>query len=98
MRDQLRRLAEVATAPHMTLQVLPFESGSIGLEGAFTLLTLPDPAPDIAYGESMVGGTLLIDDPDVVRACATRFDSLASRALPPAESLKLVTEAATSFE
>jgi hypothetical protein len=98
MREQLRKLVDLAAAPHMTLQILPFESGDIGLEGPFTLLTLPDPAPDIAYGESTVTAPLFIEEPKAVRRCAARFDALARRALPESESLRLLREAVSSFE
>jgi hypothetical protein len=98
MRDQLRKLVDLAEAPHMTVQVLPFEAGGGALRGPFTLLSLPDPASDIVYGEGIVTGTVFVEDRETVRTCTLRFGMLTHLALPRAESLDALREAASSFE
>ena len=59
MRNQLRRLAESADAPTITIQVLPKSVGaSPALEGPFSILTLPDPMPDVGYSEGPPGRSI----------------------------------------
>lgn len=98
MRKQLRRLAEAAESPHITIQVLPKSVGaSPALEGAFSLLTLPEPIPDLGYAEGP-GNPVYIEDRDEVRAYTLRFGTLTEQALPQDESVQLITEAAQGFE
>lgn len=100
MRDQMRRLADLAgQRERLTLQVLPLDSGGgAGVEGPFTLLSLPSPAPDVLYGEGPVIGTVYVSDSDRVRACTLRFGALGQLALSPAESAQRIDTAARSFE
>lgn len=99
MRDQLRKLADVAAEPQMTVQILPLDAGGgAGLEGPFTLLTLPEPAPDVLCGEGVVTGIVFVEDREHVRKCMLRFGMLTQLALPRAESLEMISEAATSYE
>lgn len=99
MRDQLRKLADVAAEPHMTVQILPLDcGGSPGLNGPFTLLTLPEPAPDVAYGEGGPAGMVFVEDRDRVRMCTLRFGMLAQLALSRAESIELIIRAARRYE
>lgn len=99
MRDQLRKLVDVTAEPHMTVQILPFDTGGgAGLEGPFTLLTLPEPAPDVLYGEGVVSGSVFAEDREWVRKCTLRFGMLTQLARPRAESLEMVSEAAKGYE
>ena len=42
--QQLTALAETATRPNVTLQVLPFTAGAnAGMDGQFVILAFPDP-------------------------------------------------------
>jgi hypothetical protein len=91
MRERLKRLAEVAERPDITIQVVPGDAGSYpGLEGAFTILSF-DGGPDVAYIEGAGGHGLLIRKADEVEALAVRFDLIRAAALPERESLKLIT-------
>lgn len=99
MRDQLRKLVDVAVEPDMTVQILPFDaSGGGGVEGPFTLLALPDPAPDVLSGEGVVTGMVFVEDRERVRTCTLRFGMLTQLALPRAESLEMISEAAKGYE
>jgi transcriptional regulator with XRE-family HTH domain len=98
MRKQLRRLAEAVDASNITVQVLPKSVGaSPALEGPFSILTLPEPVPDIGYAE---GSPRLVyfEDRDSVRKYVLRFGILTEQALSQAESMKLITETAESYE
>jgi transcriptional regulator with XRE-family HTH domain len=98
MHDQMRKLLQATEKPNITVQVLPRDvGGSPGLEGPFTLLTLPAPIPDIGYSEGPAG-TLYIEDRDVVRHWVLRFGILTQRALSRQESAELIAEAMHRFE
>jgi transcriptional regulator with XRE-family HTH domain len=98
MHDQMRKLLAATEKPNITVQVLPRDvGGSPGLEGPFTLLTLPAPIPDIGYTEGPAG-TLYIEDRDRVRQWVLRFGILTQRALPCQESAELIAEAMHNYE
>jgi transcriptional regulator with XRE-family HTH domain len=95
MRDQLARLVEESKKPNVTLQVLPFETGShAGLRGPFSILEFPERADaDVAYVES-VAGIIYLEKEREVRTCAEAFDRLRAAALSPGQSSDLIFEAA----
>ncbi|MGH3623823.1 MAG: helix-turn-helix domain-containing protein [Sciscionella sp.] len=98
MRNQLRRLVEAVDASNITIQVLPKSVGaSPALEGPFSILTLPDPIPDVGYSEGP-GRAVYIEDRDDVRAYTLRFGILTEQSLPQADSVKLITDAAKGYE
>ncbi|GAA4619690.1 helix-turn-helix transcriptional regulator [Actinoallomurus vinaceus] len=97
MRGQLRRLVEAQESPSLTVQVLPKAAGaSPGLGGPFTILSLPEPIPDIGYTEG-IGGSIYVESVEGVRRCTLRFGSLIHRALSPSESVDLLASAAERF-
>lgn len=67
MVGQLRRLMEVASLPHVTLQVVPFSHGCHAAEGsAFTLLRFDEPEiPDTVYIEHLTTALYLSKRADV---------------------------------
>ena len=98
MHDQMRKLLHATEKPNITVQVLPRDvGGSPGLEGPFTLLTLPAPIPDIGYTEGPAG-TLYIEDRDRVRYWMLRFGILTQRALSRQDSAELISEAMHNYE
>jgi transcriptional regulator with XRE-family HTH domain len=97
MHDQMRRLLNATEKPNITIQVLPLDvGGSPGLEGPFTLLSLPDPIPDIGYTEGRAG-PCYIEDRDRVRDWVLRFGMLTQQALSREESAQLIAEAMKSY-
>ncbi|MGH3998107.1 MAG: helix-turn-helix domain-containing protein [Pseudonocardiaceae bacterium] len=98
MHDQMRKLLQATEKPNITVQVLPRDVGaSPGLEGPFTLLTLPAPIPDIGYTEGPAG-TLYVEDRDRVRYWMLRFGILTQRALSHQESAELIAEAMHNYQ
>ena len=95
MRGQLARLVEASRKPNVTLQVLPFSTGShAGLRGPFSILEFPERAdPDVAYVES-VAGIIYLEKEREVRTAAEAFDRLRAAALSPGQSTDLIIEAA----
>ncbi|MGH3688340.1 MAG: helix-turn-helix domain-containing protein [Pseudonocardiaceae bacterium] len=91
MRGQLERLQELSRAPTITIQVVPFAAGPHpGMEGAFTILTLPDLAHDVVYVEGPAR-SIYLEEQDDVRRCTMHFAILSSLALSPSESADLIT-------
>ncbi|MET7602594.1 helix-turn-helix transcriptional regulator [Streptomyces avermitilis] len=89
MREQLERLLEAATEPHITVQVLPFEQGEHdAMGGSLTILALPD-GSEVAYTEGAHYGQL-IEDPAEVRTFSLTYDRLRAAALPPLMSLDMI--------
>ncbi|MGH3686177.1 MAG: helix-turn-helix domain-containing protein [Pseudonocardiaceae bacterium] len=98
MHGQMRKLLQATEQPNVTVQVLPRDvGGSPGLEGPFTLLTLPAPIPDIGHTES-AAGTLYVEDRDKVRQWTLRFGILTQRSLSCQESAELIAEAMHNYE
>ena len=95
MRAQLQRMLEATELPHVTIQVLPFESGAhAGMEGPFLILGFPEQAdPDVVYVENTTTGSYLEDPADVYRY-TLMFDHLRASARNTTESRRLVEEAA----
>ncbi|GAA0478818.1 helix-turn-helix transcriptional regulator [Streptomyces stramineus] len=89
MRDQLARLLQETESPHVTLQVLPFETGAPASHLAFNVLKFGDDEPDVFYGESPVSGQV-IDSPAKVAIANVIYDRLRADALSPEASLRLI--------
>lgn len=97
MRNQLRFLAEAAEEPNITVQVLPRMVGaSPALEGPFSILTLPDPIPDVGYSEGP-GRAVYIEDRELVRTYTLRFGILTEQSLSQVDSVNKLAEAAESY-
>jgi len=98
MHDQMRKLLAAIDQANITIQILPRDiGGSPGLEGPFSILTLPDPIPDIGYTEGQVG-IFYIEDRDHVRDWVLRFGTLTQRALSREESAELIAEAMKGYD
>lgn len=99
MTEQLRHIVEVAKAPNITVQVIPFGAGAHpGMPGQFILLEFDDPLDaDIIYIDSMAGDLFLESETDIARYRMI-FDNLVAVALSPRTSVALVAELATTME
>jgi transcriptional regulator with XRE-family HTH domain len=98
MRAQLRRLLDDAASDHITIQVLPKQAGaSPALDGPFSVLTLPEPIPDFGYAETQ-GGSVYIEDRELVRAYTIKWGILTDQALSEAKSVDLVKDAMESYQ
>jgi transcriptional regulator with XRE-family HTH domain len=93
MRSQLARLAEEASKPHVTIQVIPFTSGSHpGMEGEFVIVDFTDPDDDPFVYEEGLFGDIYIETPDDIARYRLAFDhAAADLALSPAASLEMIT-------
>jgi transcriptional regulator with XRE-family HTH domain len=97
MYGQLRKLLAATEKPNVTIQILPKDSGGgPGLFGPFSLLTLPDPIPDIGYFEGPPG-TFYIEDRERVRSWTLRFGMLTQQALSGERSAEVIAEAMEQY-
>jgi hypothetical protein len=95
MRAQLRHLVEAATAPEVTLQVVPFaRGGHAAASGSFTILRFDELyLPDVVYIEQLTGAVYLEQRSDVEHYLAV-MDQLSTEALPPAASIRFIEQVA----
>ncbi|MGW8376269.1 helix-turn-helix transcriptional regulator [Streptomyces sp. ODS28] len=99
MCEQLRHLGLQAQQPHITVQVLPFTTGShVGMGGAFNLLSFTDSgAMDVVYTETALG-QLWIEGGDGAAAHNDLFASITRRALDENASAELIDTARKELE
>ncbi|GGL05246.1 helix-turn-helix domain-containing protein [Mangrovihabitans endophyticus] len=95
MRAQLDRLAQAASQPNVRLQVIPFTAGAHpGLVGSFVVMDFADPFDSpLVYTDGPQGDAFLETQEEVARFAAM-FDRTAGFALSPAQSKKLIQDAA----
>jgi transcriptional regulator with XRE-family HTH domain len=98
MRQQLRRIAEAASKPNLTAQIIPYAAGAHpGMQGSFILLDFPDPAdPSLIYMESLAGDLFLENSTDISRYIEN-FQHLRAAALRPDETIALLAEVADNL-
>lgn len=97
MKEQLERLAEIATLPNVTIRVIPFTAGAhAALESTFNILDFEDPAPSLVYVEGLIGFMYLERPQDLARYRRV-FDQLHAKALTPQESLELVSATGAKY-
>ena len=99
MREQLSRTLEMAAAPNVTMQIVPFGSGAHpGLDDTFTLLEFDKSvlAP-VVFVENLAGNLYLERESDVERY-REALEYLRACALSPGDSAKWVREIRKKFE
>lgn len=98
MAAQLRRLAEAARQPGITLQVIPFEAGAhASLPGSFGIFSFDEGEKDVAFIESFAG-TLYLERENEINAANLTYDHLRATAKNAADSLKMIKAAAQHFK
>ncbi|GAA0418243.1 transcriptional regulator [Acrocarpospora corrugata] len=96
MSAQLRHLAAATERPDVAVRIVPFNAGAhASPEGGFLIFDMPDPYPDVAYAETRGGAVYAEADnaDNFMRA----YDSIQTKTLVPAESAKLIRNAARRF-
>ncbi|MFH9065554.1 helix-turn-helix domain-containing protein [Streptomyces coeruleorubidus] len=90
MREQMERVLETADLPTVTLQVLPFDSGTYPATGSFTMLGFPAPEdPDLVYRDGITDA-MYLEGEHHVREYTRAFDGLRAAALSPQRSALLI--------
>lgn len=91
MAEQLRRLAEAAGRPNVTLQVLPFGAGEhAGMDGGFTIFGFSRSADSDVVHLDNTTGDLYLENPEEIQRYNEVFEQLHTAALGADESLALV--------
>ncbi|KWX03386.1 XRE family transcriptional regulator [Carbonactinospora thermoautotrophica] len=98
MRGQLKRLADAAVMPNITLQVLPYEVGAhAGIDGPFVLIGFPEREdPDVVFLENMTS-SLYLENNEAVYRYKLAFDHIRAEALSPRRSEELIRKLAKEF-
>jgi transcriptional regulator with XRE-family HTH domain len=99
MRAQLEHVIETSERPNVTVQVLPFDRGAhAGMAGSFTILDFPWPTdPGVVFVESGWSVGVYFEQPHEVEDQNLAFQKLSDLALPPAESVAFMAEAARAL-
>ena len=89
--QQLTALAEAATRPNITIQLLPFTAGAnAGMDGHFVILAFPDcEDPPVAYVEGLMGD-VYVEAGEEVDRFALAWTHLVTQALTPDESAAMI--------
>lgn len=94
---QLRRLGELVERPNIEIRVLPFSAGAhASPDGAFKIITLPEPFPQVACVESPAGA-IYLEPPHIERFTAV-YDRFQEAALTPTASLTLIKKVSQNLE
>ena len=98
MREQLGHIADMATLPHVNVQVLPFGAGvHPAMDGSFEILGFPEPGdPDVVYLENQAGSLYLEEAAEIDRY-TRMFSHLMAKALDPEESRRLIARSAADL-
>jgi transcriptional regulator with XRE-family HTH domain len=98
MQSQYRQLLKFSEENNMTIQVLPLAAGvSSGAPGAFAIVHLPHPDPEVVVIEYR-GGSLYIEKPEDVATYARVFDLLRANAKGPEDSAKFISQLADPLD
>ncbi|MEU9833065.1 helix-turn-helix transcriptional regulator [Streptosporangium sp. NPDC048047] len=90
MVNQLHHLIEHASQPNIEIRVLPFSAGAhASPTGAFRILQMKDPYPEVAYVETPKGA-VYVESPDTERFMLT-YDDLRKLTLAPEDSAELIS-------
>jgi Domain of unknown function (DUF5753) len=99
MAGQLRRLAEQAADPALTLQVAEIGCARQVISSAFAVLRLAEPQEsDVACTAGVGGQVVFAKRRADVRAAFSAFGALASAALAPGDSLALIDTTAAYWQ
>jgi transcriptional regulator with XRE-family HTH domain len=82
-REQVQRLIETAPLEHVTVQVLPVETGPHpGLSGSFVILDFPEADPSLVYMETQ-HNSLYLEGREEINRYSLIFQHLSASALSP---------------
>jgi len=98
MRDQLKRMVELAAIPNITMQVVPFSLGAHpGLDNTFELLEFQSAQSPVVYIDNMAGALYVERAADVDRFKEALMH-LRAGALDPESSISLIERVRETFD
>ncbi|MGW7515286.1 helix-turn-helix domain-containing protein [Streptomyces sp. NPDC054796] len=98
MIEQLEHLNEMATKPHVTIQVMPFSMGAHpGVNGQYTILEFPDTSDSSVVYLEGVTSDLYLEKSHDVQSYSVMYEHLRAEALNPEETRRFIEKAAKDF-
>lgn len=98
MREQLEHVAEMSQAPHITVQVLPFDVGAHpGLNGQYSILEFADAADSSVVYIEGVTSDLYLEKPHDVQKYTVMYEHLRAQALNVEQSRQLIEDVAKEY-
>ncbi|PAZ10620.1 transcriptional regulator [Streptomyces sp. SA15] len=98
MREQLEHVAEMSQAPHITVQVLPFDVGAHpGLNGQYSILEFSDAADSSVVYIGGVTSDLYLEKPHDVQKYTVMYEHLRAQALNVDQSRQLIEDVAKEY-
>ncbi|MBZ4319274.1 helix-turn-helix domain-containing protein [Streptomyces huiliensis] len=99
LADQLRHLLAVNREPELTIQVVPFyQYGWTAVQGSFTVFSYPKPLDLDVVHIPYLGGSLYLEDDEVVRKSWRTIARLKAAALSTAQSAELMESIVLELE
>ncbi|WP_130800081.1 helix-turn-helix domain-containing protein [Streptomyces otsuchiensis] len=99
MAAQLRYLVAVSELPHVTLQVMPFESGAHpGVNGQYAIMEFPEANDSTVVYLEGVTNDLYLEKPHDVQNYSVLYEHLRAQALSPEMTRDFVIGIAEEFE
>jgi transcriptional regulator with XRE-family HTH domain len=99
MKEQMSKILEVANAPNVTMQVVPFEAGAHpGLDNTFTLLEFDKSVLGPVVFVEILAGNLYLESEAQIERYREVLEHLRASALSPSNSARLVSEMKKKFE
>ncbi|TQS25832.1 helix-turn-helix transcriptional regulator [Microbispora sp. KK1-11] len=98
MTDQLEQVLRLAQAPHVTVQVIPFEVGAyMSADGPFVMFRMKDPAvSEVVYVE-MLNRVEYLEKPAELEIYREAVEIIRAAALSPNESIRRIAKAKSDF-
>lgn len=98
MREQLERLAELSSLPHVTVQVMPFTMGAHpGVNGQYAILEFPDTADSSVVYLEGVTSDLYLEKANDVQKYSVMYEHLRAQALNVSQSREFIEQAAKEY-
>ncbi|MGW7575797.1 helix-turn-helix domain-containing protein [Streptomyces sp. NPDC054765] len=97
MREQLDHLAEMSQLPHVTVQILPYDTGAhAGMSGTFSILEFDDAADSSVVYIEGVTSDLYLEKTNDVHKYTIMYEHLRAQALSAEQSREFIAAAAKS--
>lgn len=97
MREQLDHLVEMSQLPHVTVQVLPYDTGAhAGMSGTFSILEFDDAADSSVVYIEGVTSDLYLEKTNDVHKYTIMYEHLRAQALSAEHSREFIAAAAKS--
>lgn len=98
MREQLDHLIEVSALPHVTVQVLPFETGAHpGVTGQYAILEFPEESDSSVIYLEGVTSDLYLEKSDDVHNYSMMYEHLRAQALNPEQTRNFIADVARKY-